>query len=106
MSDYIFKLPDLGEGTVEAEIGEWHIKVGDNVREEDVVGAMMTDKAAGLGAGSLSGTAAAVVVAGPVAAALAPSVSKITSGAPTATMSPGSPASDLTVPLTGDDTST
>ena len=23
MSDYIFKLPDLGEGTVESEIGEW-----------------------------------------------------------------------------------
>lgn len=46
MSDYIFKLPDLGEGTVESEIGEWFIKVGDQVNEEDVVGTMMTDKAA------------------------------------------------------------
>ena len=46
MSDYIFKLPDLGEGTVESEIGEWFIKVGDRVAEEDVVGTMMTDKAA------------------------------------------------------------
>ncbi len=46
MSEYIFKLPDLGEGTVESEIGEWFIKVGDNVSEEDVVGTMMTDKAA------------------------------------------------------------
>jgi 2-oxoisovalerate dehydrogenase E2 component (dihydrolipoyl transacylase) len=46
MSDYIFKLPDLGEGTVESEIGEWFIKVGDQVKEEDVVGTMMTDKAA------------------------------------------------------------
>ena len=46
MSEYIFKLPDLGEGTVESEIGEWFIKVGDNVKEEDVVGTMMTDKAA------------------------------------------------------------
>ena len=46
MSEYVFKLPDLGEGTVESEIGEWFIKVGDDVREEDVVGTMMTDKAA------------------------------------------------------------
>lgn len=46
MSEYIFKLPDLGEGTVESEIAEWFIKVGDKVEEEDVVGTMMTDKAA------------------------------------------------------------
>jgi 2-oxoisovalerate dehydrogenase E2 component (dihydrolipoyl transacylase) len=46
MSEYVFKLPDLGEGTVESEIGEWFIKVGDEVAEEDVVGTMMTDKAA------------------------------------------------------------
>jgi 2-oxoisovalerate dehydrogenase E2 component (dihydrolipoyl transacylase) len=46
MSEYIFKLPDLGEGTVESEIAEWFIAVGDNVSEEDIVGTMMTDKAA------------------------------------------------------------
>jgi len=46
MSEYIFKLPDLGEGTVESEIGEWFIKVGELVNEEDTVGTMMTDKAA------------------------------------------------------------
>jgi 2-oxoisovalerate dehydrogenase E2 component (dihydrolipoyl transacylase) len=46
MSEYVFKLPDLGEGTVESEIGEWFVKVGDDVAEEDVVGTMMTDKAA------------------------------------------------------------
>jgi len=46
MSEYIFKLPDLGEGTVESEIGEWFVKVGDEVREEDIVGTVMTDKAA------------------------------------------------------------
>ena len=46
MSEYVFKLPDLGEGTVESEIGEWFIKVGDLVNEEDIVGTMMTDKAA------------------------------------------------------------
>jgi len=46
MSEYVFKLPDLGEGTVESEIGEWFIKVGELVNEEDIVGTMMTDKAA------------------------------------------------------------
>ncbi len=60
MSEYIFKLPDLGEGTVEAEIGEWHIKIGDSVREEDVVGAMMTDKAAVEVSSPVSGTVKAL----------------------------------------------
>jgi len=46
MSEYIFKLPDLGEGTVESEIAEWMIKVGDVVQEEDPVCSMLTDKAA------------------------------------------------------------
>jgi 2-oxoisovalerate dehydrogenase E2 component (dihydrolipoyl transacylase) len=46
MSKYVFKLPDLGEGTVEAEIGEWHIKPGDVVTEDQVLVDMMTDKAA------------------------------------------------------------
>ncbi len=46
MSEYVFKLPDLGEGTVESEIGEWFIQVGQVVNEEDVVATVMTDKAA------------------------------------------------------------
>lgn len=56
MSEHIFKLPDLGEGTVESEIGEWFIKVGDLVAEEDVVGTMLTDKAAVELASPVTGT--------------------------------------------------
>ena len=45
MSEFVFKLPDLGEGTVEAEIIEWHVKPGDAVAEGDVIVDVMTDKA-------------------------------------------------------------
>ncbi len=46
MSRYVFKMPDLGEGTVEAEIVEWKVKVGDTVQEDTVIAEVMTDKAA------------------------------------------------------------
>ncbi|MGH8316590.1 MAG: dihydrolipoamide acetyltransferase family protein [Steroidobacteraceae bacterium] len=46
MSRYVFKLPDLGEGTVEAEIVSWHVKPGDEVSEDDVLVEVMTEKAA------------------------------------------------------------
>ena len=46
MSEYEFKLPDLGEGLVEAEIAEWMVGPGDAVEEEDAIAAVLTDKAA------------------------------------------------------------
>lgn len=46
MSQFVFKLPDLGEGTVEAEIVGWRVKPGDVVAEDDVIVEVMTDKAA------------------------------------------------------------
>jgi 2-oxoisovalerate dehydrogenase E2 component (dihydrolipoyl transacylase) len=39
------KMPDVGEGVAEAEIVEWAVKVGDLVKEDQVVAAVMTDKA-------------------------------------------------------------
>ncbi len=45
MSEYVFKLPDLGEGTVEAEIVEWHVRAGDVVSEDQIIVDVMTDKA-------------------------------------------------------------
>ncbi len=46
MSHYVFKMPDLGEGTVEAEIVAWHTQPGAIVAEDQVIVEVMTDKAA------------------------------------------------------------
>ena len=45
MSRYVFKLPDVGEGTAEAEIVAWHVAVGDRVKEDQQLVDVMTDKA-------------------------------------------------------------
>ena len=42
---FVVKLPDIGEGVVEAELVGWHVKVGDIVREDQVLAEVMTDKA-------------------------------------------------------------
>ena len=45
MAEHVIRLPDVGEGVAEAELVEWHVKVGDLVREDAILGAVMTDKA-------------------------------------------------------------
>lgn len=46
MGIYSIRLPDVGEGVAEAELVEWNVKIGDTVLEDEMVGAVMTDKAA------------------------------------------------------------
>jgi 2-oxoisovalerate dehydrogenase E2 component (dihydrolipoyl transacylase) len=45
MGRYVFKLPDVGEGTAEAEIVAWHVKIGDQIHEDQNLVDVMTDKA-------------------------------------------------------------
>lgn len=45
MALHVIKMPDVGEGITEAEVVEWNVAVGDFVREDDILGAVMTDKA-------------------------------------------------------------
>ncbi|WP_417463844.1 dihydrolipoamide acetyltransferase family protein [Kordiimonas sp.] len=45
MGVYKIRMPDVGEGITEAEIVEWNVKVGDVVKEDDVLAGVMTDKA-------------------------------------------------------------
>jgi len=45
MGTRIIKLPDVGEGVAEAELVEWHVEVGQSVLEDQLLAAVMTDKA-------------------------------------------------------------
>ncbi len=45
MGRYVFKLPDVGEGTAEAEIVVWHVAVGDQIEEDQPLVDVLTDKA-------------------------------------------------------------
>src|SRR5260221_13885473 len=45
MGTRIVKLPDVGEGVAEAEVVEWHVEVGQSVLEDQLLAAVMTDKA-------------------------------------------------------------
>ncbi len=45
MGRFVFRLPDVGEGTAEAEVVAWHVAVGDDVDEDAPLVDVMTDKA-------------------------------------------------------------
>jgi 2-oxoisovalerate dehydrogenase E2 component (dihydrolipoyl transacylase) len=45
MTRFIFRLPDIGEGTTTAEIVAWHVKPGDRIEEDGKLADIMTDKA-------------------------------------------------------------
>src|SRR5882762_8651401 len=45
MATWDFKLPDIGEGVVEGEIVKWLIKTGDEIKEDQPMVEVMTDKA-------------------------------------------------------------
>jgi 2-oxoisovalerate dehydrogenase E2 component (dihydrolipoyl transacylase) len=45
MGRYVVRVPDIGEGMTEAEIVAWHVAVGQEIREEDPLVDVMTDKA-------------------------------------------------------------
>jgi 2-oxoisovalerate dehydrogenase E2 component (dihydrolipoyl transacylase) len=46
MGVHIIKMPDIGEGIAEVELGAWHVEVGQLVKEDGPIADVMTDKAA------------------------------------------------------------
>src|SRR5438067_8650962 len=45
MAQFEFKLPDIGEGVVEGEIVKWLVREGDEIKEDQPLVEVMTDKA-------------------------------------------------------------
>ncbi len=45
MGLHVIRMPDIGEGIAEVELVEWHVAVGDSVREDQTLADVMTDKA-------------------------------------------------------------
>jgi 2-oxoisovalerate dehydrogenase E2 component (dihydrolipoyl transacylase) len=60
MATFTFNMPDVGEGVAEAEVVEWHVKVGDRVEEDQHLVDVMTDKATIDIESPVSGTVTAV----------------------------------------------
>ena len=45
MTEFTLKMADIGEGVAEVELVSWLVKIGDPVREDQMVAEVMTDKA-------------------------------------------------------------
>jgi 2-oxoisovalerate dehydrogenase E2 component (dihydrolipoyl transacylase) len=45
MADYVYKLPDIGEGITQAEIVKWHAAAGTHLAQDQPLVDVMTDKA-------------------------------------------------------------
>ena len=60
MANYVFKLPDIGEGIAEAELVQWYVKPGDVVAEDQPLADVMTDKATVELTSPVSGTIVAI----------------------------------------------
>ncbi len=60
MTNYVFKLPDIGEGIAEAELVQWYVKPGDAVAEDQPLADVMTDKATVELTSPVSGTIVAI----------------------------------------------
>ncbi|WP_040435973.1 biotin/lipoyl-containing protein, partial [Melaminivora alkalimesophila] len=45
MGIYVIRVPDIGEGIAEVELVAWHVQPGEEVREDQPIADVMTDKA-------------------------------------------------------------
>ncbi|HIX36086.1 MAG TPA: 2-oxo acid dehydrogenase subunit E2 [Candidatus Limosilactobacillus merdigallinarum] len=59
---YEFKLPELGEGMAEGTVGEWHVKEGDTIKEDDDLVEIENDKSTEGLPSPVSGTVTKILV--------------------------------------------
>ncbi len=103
-ANYVFKLPDVGEGTAEAELVGWHVQPGDTVAEDQILADVMTDKAtveitspvAGVVVAVHGEAGAQVPVGGPLVSFKVEGKGNVAAAAP-----PSNPAPQASVPPTG-----
>src|SRR5271168_4917395 len=93
VSEFVFKMPDLGEGTVDAEIVAWHTKPGDVVTEDQLIVEVMTDKAA---------VEVPAPVSGRVVSISGEPGDKVAVGSPLIVFELGAPAADSAPPPSSD----
>ncbi|MGC1386556.1 MAG: dihydrolipoamide acetyltransferase family protein [Steroidobacteraceae bacterium] len=99
MNQFVFKMPDLGEGTVEAEIVAWHTQPGALVTEDQVIVEVMTDKAAVEVPAPVSGRVLSVTGApGDKVAVGSPLIVFETASATTPATAPATPPAPETAP--------
>jgi 2-oxoisovalerate dehydrogenase E2 component (dihydrolipoyl transacylase) len=93
---FVFKLPDVGEGTAEAEIVAWHVALGDRVAEDQHLVDVMTDKATVEMTSPVAGTVLALHgIPGDMAAVGAPLAEFETdAAAPAAPPTPAAPVAE------------
>ena len=93
MSEYVVKLPDVGEGIAEAEIVEWHVNAGDTITEDQVMVEVMTDKATVELPSPVSGVVLSITgAAGDIIAVGSPLIRIETNGGVTAALASPTPA--------------
>ena len=94
MSEYVVKLPDVGEGIAEAEIVEWHVNAGDTITEDQVMVEVMTDKATVELPSPVSGVVLSITgAAGDIISVGSPLIRIETNGGPDAATASPAPAS-------------
>jgi len=99
-ANYVFKLPDVGEGTAEAELVGWHVKAGDTVAEDQILADVMTDKATVEITSPVSGVVVAthgeagqqVPVGGPLVSFKVEGKGNVSEAAPVPAAAPSAPA--------------
>lgn len=102
-SNFVFNLPDVGEGLAEAEVVQWFVNVGDSVTEDQPMLEIQTDKLVQEVPAPLSGTIAKINVEAGVVATVGQALVEIaTSGsapaaAPAATQAVGAPSAPAAV---------